>query len=328
VTAFYLKQLLSVTHDLDIQASVRFEDSTQQLSDASATYDPLVTSDLFPSLGMTYRFDHDDMQLRLSYASTISRPDFREFSNSRYKDPITENIVFGNPDLVSTYIDHYDLKYEWYFGADELFSTALFAKTFQNPIEKVLKLDNTQGNTYLETYVNAESATSYGVEIDYRKRFGFMGSAFENLLFGTNIALIQSNIVLLDDPSNSFTSTLTTKDRAMQGQSPYVANVTFGYDNAETGDSALFLFNQIGARIVSLGTDDNKDIYQDPFAKLDFVTQWKLNNYYLEDSDFTYLIKFKAKNILDSEQTFSQGDLTTASTRPGREFSLSLKIAY
>ena len=328
VTAFYVKQLISVTHDFDIVASVRQENSSQQLTDASATYDPLETSDLFPSLGLTYRFDDDDMQLRFAYASTISRPDFREFSNSRYKDPITENIVFGNPDLKATYIDHYDLKYEWYMSADQLFSFALFAKEFTNPIEKVIKLDDSQDNIFQETYQNAAAATSYGVEIDYRKRFGFISDSLDKLLFATNVALIQSNIKLNSDPNNEYTSRLTTKERAMQGQSPYVLNFTLGYDDPDTGDSALFLFNQIGERIVSLGTDHNEDIYEQPFAKLDFVTQWKLNNYYLKDSDFAYSIKFKAQNLLDSQIEYTQGDLTTATTKPGREFTLSLKIAY
>ncbi len=328
VTAFYLKQLLSVTHDFDIVASVRQEDSSQQLTDAAAAYAPLETSDLFPSLGLTYRFNDDDMQLRLAYASTISRPDFREFSNSRYKDPVTENIVFGNPDLKATYIDHYDLKYEWYMNADELFSLALFAKEFTNPIEKVVKLDDSQDNIFQETYQNADSATSYGVEVDYRKRFGFITKSLDKLLFATNVALIQSNIKLNSDPNNAFTSRLTTTDRPMQGQSPYVVNFTLGYDDPDKGDSALFLFNQIGERIVSLGTDKNEDIYEQPFAKLDFVSQWKLNNYYFKDSDFTYSLKFKAQNLLDSSIEYTQGDLTTAETKPGREFSLSVKIAY
>jgi TonB-dependent receptor len=328
VTAFYVKQLFSVTHDLDVVASIRQEESSQQLTDAAATYAPLETSDLFPSLGMTYRFDDDNMQVRLAYATSISRPDFREFSNTRYKDPVTENIVFGNPDLEATYINHYDLKYEWYMDADEMFSLALFAKEFENPIEKVIKLDDSQDNIFQETYQNADSATSYGIEIDLRKRFGFISDSLSNLLFATNIALIESEIKLNSDPNNEFTSRLTTKKRPMQGQSPYVVNLTFGYDNADTGDSALLLFNQIGERIVSLGTDKNKDIYEQPFAKLDFVTQWKLNNYFLKDSALTYSLKFKAINLLDSERKFTQGDLTTASTRPGREFSLAVKIAY
>jgi len=329
VTAFYIKQLLSVTEDLDLLLSLRQETSTQQLTDVKTgnPYDPLETSDLFPGLGLTYRINKD-MQIRAAYSNTVSRPDFREFSPNRYLDPVTENIVFGNPDLQATYITNYDLKYEWYFQSDELISVALFDKEFTDPIETVVKVNAAEGNTLEQTYRNAESASSYGVELDYRQRFGFLGHGFDNLLFATNLALIKSNVKIKDDPTDPFVSGLTTKDRAMQGQSPYVVNVQFGYDDKEKGDSALFLFNQIGERIVVLGTDKNEDQYQQPFAKLDFVTQWKLNNYYLKDSDFTYSLKFKAENLLDSEQQVTQGDLTTLSTKPGREFSLSLKIAY
>lgn len=329
VTAFYIKQLLSVTQDIDLLVSLRQEASTQQLTNVKTgtPYAPLVTDDLFPGLGLTYRLN-DEMQIRAAYSNTVSRPDFREFSPNRYLDPITENIVFGNPDLKATYITNYDLKYEWYFQSDEVISVALFDKEFVDPIETVVKVNAADGNTLEQTYRNAQSASSYGIEIDYRKRFGFLGSSFENLLFATNIALIKSKVKLDNDPNDPFVRDLTTKDRAMQGQSPYVVNLQLGYDDKEKGDSALFLFNQIGERIVILGTDKNEDQYQQPFAKLDFVTGWKLNNYYLKDSDFSYSVKFKASNLLDSEQKVTQGDLTTLSTKPGREFSLSLKIAY
>jgi len=326
VTAFYLKQLLSITKDLDIIASLRAEDSSQQLTDAAAQYQPLVTSDLFPSLGLTYRFN-DDTQLRFAYAKTISRPDFREFSNSRYKDPLTENIVFGNPNLKATYIQHLDLKYEWYISAEEVFSLALFAKEFTNPIEKVIKLDDSQDNIFQETYQNADSASSYGAEVDYRKYFGFIDSSLEHILFATNVALIDSTITLNSDPDNQFTSRLTTKKRAMQGQSPYVTNFSFGYDDSQNANSALFLFNQIGKRIVSLGTDQNKDIYQQPFAKLDFVTKFNISPKKANDI-FGYTLKLKVSNILNSDLQFTQGDLITSTTKPGRYYSAKLYINY
>ncbi len=327
VTALYIKQLFSLTHDLDIIASLRQESSSQQLVDAAAAYAPLETSDLFPSLGLTYRFDEDAMQLRFAYAKTISRPDFREFSNTRYKDPVTENIVFGNPDLQATYIQHIDLKYEWYLAGDEIFSAALFAKEFTNPIEKVIKLDDSQDNIFQETYQNADAASSYGVEVDYRKYFGFINKNLEHLLFATNVALINSSITLNSDPNNDFTSRLTSKKRAMQGQSPYVANLTFGYDDNTLGNSALFLFNQIGERIVSLGTDGNKDIYQQPFAKLDFATKFNISPKH-ENDLFGYVVKFRVQNILDSELSMHQGNLTTSTTKPGRYYSLKLEMNY
>ena len=327
VTAYYLKQLYSITHDLDFVASLRHETSSQQLTDATQTYDPLKTSDFFPSLGLTYRFDEDAMQLRFSYAQSISRPDFREFSQSIYTDPITDNTIYGYPDLKATYINHLDLKYEWYMSEDEVTSVAVFAKEFKNPIEKVQKLYVGQGSSYEISYRNAQSAANYGIEFDLRKRFGFIANGLDKVLFGTNIAYIQSNVVLKNDPNDSFVSTLTSKDRAMQGQSPYVANFTFGYDNPDSGDSALFLFNQIGERIVSLGTDGNQDIYEQPFAKLDFVLKYKISP--KRDGDmFGYSMRFKAENLLDSEKKFTQGNNTVGSTLPGTYYSLKFNIKY
>lgn len=327
VSAFYIKQLLSVTHDFDIIASLRQESSSQQLTDAAGAYDPLISDDLFPSLGLTYRFNNDDMQLRFAYAETISRPDFREFSNTIYKDPVTENIVFGNPNLKSTYITHIDLKYEWYLSSDELFSVALFSKEFINPIEKVIKLDDSQDNIFQETYQNADSASSYGIEVDYRKRFQFIHKSLDKLLFSSNVALIESNIVLNSDPNNQFTSRLTNTDRAMQGQSPYVINLGLGYDDADNGNSALFLFNQIGERIVALGTDKNEDTYQEPFAKLDFVLKYQISE--KKDNDlFAYALRFRVLNLLDSSQEFTQGDNIISTTNPGRYYSFKLDINY
>lgn len=327
VTAFYIKQLLSVTHDFDVIASIRQENSIQQLTDAAGIYDPLISNDIFPSLGLTYRFNDDDMQLRFAYAETTSRPDFREFSNTRYKDPITENIVFGNPNLKATYISHLDLKYEWYLASDELFSVALFSKEFTNPIEKVIKLDDSQDNTFQETYQNANSASSYGIEVDYRKRFQFIHESLDKLLFSSNVALIESNIVLNSDPNNAYTSRLTNTKRAMQGQSPYVVNLGLGYDDVDSGNSALFLFNQIGERIVALGTDNNEDTYQQAFAKLDFVTKYNLSEKKSGDL-FAYSLRFKVQNLLDSAQEFTQGENVISTTNPGRYYSLKLDITY
>ncbi len=329
LNALYVKQLYSITHDLDLMVALRFEDSTQQLFDAKTKkpFDPLETTDVFPGLGLTYRFNDDKMQFRAALARTISRPDFREFSINRYKDPITENIVFGNPKLKATYINHADIKYEWYMSADELFSVALFMKNFENPIETVVRKNDAQGNEMEQSYANADSADSYGVELDLRKRFGFISKDWgKNLLFATNYAWIDSNIKINPNAYPYFTKRLTTHDRAMQGQSPYVINVQFGYDNPDSGNSALLLYNEIGERIVSLGTDGNKDIYEQPFKKIDFTTKWRLNK--PKKKGITYSILFKATNLLDDSVEITQGDKITKTYKPGRSYALKFSAKY
>ena len=62
---------------------------------------------------MTYQLN-EEMQLRAGFAQTITRPDFREFSDSRYQDPITADITYGNPLLTFAELDHFDFRFEWY----------------------------------------------------------------------------------------------------------------------------------------------------------------------------------------------------------------------
>ncbi len=328
--AFYLKQLLSVATDLDIIASVRYESSKQELIDAqsSKAYDPLETDDWLPGLGMTYRLN-EDMQFRIAYSNTITRPDFREFSPNRFKDPITGDIIFGYPGLKQTEITNYDIKYEWYMSADELFSFALFKKDFINPIETIQSLDvQSDASNQIVSFRNADGANSYGFELDLRKRFDFIDERLESLLLATNFAYIQSQVQITRNSDDEMTANLTTTDRPMMGQSPYVVNVALGYDDRETGNSALLLYNEIGERLVSLGTFGNADKYEQPFAKMDFVAKWKLNNTYEESSDFTYAMKLKAENLLDSEVKITQAGNDTFYFKPGQKFTLSFSVKY
>lgn len=331
VSAFYINQLVSVTDDLELIAGVRQETSTQELIDTESgePYDPLETDDLLPSLVVNYDIA-DDHKIRFGYSSTLSRPDFREFSPNRFKDPITEDIVFGFPGLDYTTIENLDLKYEWYISYDELFSFGVFTKDFTNPIETVVNIDtNSQAGNKIVTYRNAEGATSSGFETGIRKKLGFLGKGFSNYFMSMNFAFIDSSIELDENSDDPFIQELTTTDRPMQGQSDYVVNFNAGYDNINTGRSAILAFNQYGERITALGSFGAPDYYEQPFAKLDFVVKWQINDTYDEQvKKIGYSIGFKAENILDSTREVHQGDVVVERYNPGRSFNLSFSMKY
>jgi outer membrane receptor protein involved in Fe transport len=123
---------------------------------------------------------------------------------------------------------------------------------------------------------------------------------------------------------------LSTKNRPMQGQSPYVINFNIGYDNLNTGRSAIFLYNEFGKRITALGSYGAPDYYEYPFKKLDFVVKWRLNDTYDEQvKRIGYSLNFKALNILDSTVETRQGDVVVVETyKPGRSFTLSFSMKY
>ncbi|MDX1812042.1 MAG: hypothetical protein R3240_08850, partial [Gammaproteobacteria bacterium] len=331
VTAFYVKQLLSVRKDLDILGSVRQENSKQLLINSSTgePYDPLTTDDLLTSISANYSLN-DENKFRLGFANTLTRPDFRDFSPNRSKDPETEDLFFGNPDLTYTTINNFDFKYEWYLSYDEIVSFGLFLKDFTNPIETIYIPDpDSQSGKKIATPRNALGATSKGLEFSFRKKLGFINKSLENYFVASNLAIIDSKIKLDRKSSDEIVARLTTTNRAMQDQSPYVINFNIGYDNINTGRSVVLLYNEFGKRITGLGVDYAPDYYEYPFKKLDFVVKWRLNDTYDEQvKKIGYNVDFKITNILDSTKETRQGDALLKSKKPGRVFTLSFSMKY
>jgi len=331
VTAFYIKQLISVRKGMDVLAGIRRESSKQQLIDTKSgkAYAPLKTNDNLTSLSVNYSINKEN-KIRFGFSNTLSRPDFREFSPNRYKDPVTEDIVFGYPDLKYTTIKNVDLKYEWYISYDEVFSLGLFQKDFTNPVETIVNQDpDSQKGDKIVSYRNALGATSKGIEINFRKKLGFINSSLSNYFISSNVALIKSNIELDKNNDDIMIKELSTTNRPMQGQSPYVLNFNIGYDNVNTGRSAVLLLNEFGKRITALGSYGAPDYYEYPFRKLDFVVKWRLNDTYDEQvKKIGYSMDFKVTNILDSKLETRQGDVVAKTYKPGRSYSLSVSMKY
>lgn len=252
-------------------------------------------------------------QLRLNYSETATRPDFKELSPAQFKDPVLDRNIIGNPDLVNGSIKHYDLRWDKYFSESEFVSVSLFYKQFFNPIEIIIL----PGSSRIISFDNAESAENYGIELELYKDFSFMKRFLErdfwsDMYISANYAYIESEIVLgTDRPGGQ-----TNNTRPLQGQSPYVANLQLGYDNVDRDISMTLLYNIFGERISEAGSSGRPDIYEQPFNQLDFVISKKMYD--------RLNLKLKARNLLDDEVIFLQGDKITRSFTKGRSFSLSI----
>ena len=102
------------------------------------------------------------------------------------------------------------------------------------------------------------------------------------------------------------------RDRAMQGQSPYLINTGLFYQNDNAGISASALYNRIGKRIETVGVpkqnpnDDIPDIYEMPRNSLDLSFSKKIGKY--------VEVKGGVKDLLNSKVEYKQFlELTEAS---------------
>lgn len=272
---------------------------------AAITANPSFT-DVLPAFTLNYQLT-DQQNLRFSVSQTLSRPEYRELAEIQYRDVIGGDNIVGNPDLRRALIRNFDLRWELYPRSGEVFSVALFGKLFQDPIERVYL--GTSG-TRLITFLNAEGARNYGVELEARKRLGFLGESLDALTVVTNATIMKSEIEIGNESSGA--SKINEK-RAMVGQSPYVVNAGLTFAPAETDFSATLLYNVVGKRIVNAAERPLPNVFEQPRHGLDLALRLPVYGPLSAKLDF--------KNLLDSHYEVTQGGVTREYYNAGRVVS-------
>lgn len=296
---------------VEIVGGVRVERSEVTVASVStngesAVADPAYT-DVLPSLGLNIELS-ENHKVRLVASRTLARPEYRELSPILYREVIGAANVFGNSDLRRTLISNLDLRWEWYPAPGEAVSVAAFAKRFEDPIEQVYVAAS---GTALLTYVNAEGAENYGLELEARKGLGFLAEPLSDLTTFANVTVMRSEIRI-----GSEVASKTRDERPMVGQAPYVINAGMTYSAADRSLSATVLYNVVGERIISAAEAPLPDIYEQARPSLDASFRWEA----LEG----VTIKVDGKNLLDARYEVTQGDVLREAYRTGRSFSLGI----
>jgi len=261
-------------------------------------------TDLLPSVALNVRLT-DDQNLRFSATQTLSRPEYRELSTVPYFEQVGLLTTQGNPDLKRALIQNFDVRWELFPTTGEVISIGAFAKRFNNPIEKVIVLGP---GTNILSFVNAEDATNYGVELELRKSLGFM--SLEPFTVFANTTLMNSEIT----PGNSGISALTNENRPMVGQSEYVVNAGLGYAHPKGAFDATALYNVSGRRILEAGTAELPDAYEEARHLFDVAVRFNVSD--------RLSFKVDAKNLLDSPFELTQGTVTRQRYHLGRTFAV------
>jgi outer membrane receptor protein involved in Fe transport len=229
---------------------------------------------------------------------------------------------FGNPNLTNATINNIDIRYEIYPRKGEVASIGGFYKTFQNPIESVL-LNFNENRGF--GYQNAESARSYGVEVEFKKSFkDFIKVPFiEDLAINLNAAYIFSEVDL-----GATAGGFQDRTRPMQGQSPYIVNANLEYTN-DKGWTSNLIYNRFGSRIFAVGSNNAATIYEAARDQLDFSISKAFKKINL---------KLAVQNILDAKFNFfddtnnnyrvDNTDVLTSSFQRGILFNLGLTYDF
>ena len=269
---------------------------------------------ILPAFSFVYNL-RDDMNLRLAYGRTIARPTFKEIAGVTIDDFVNNLQFTGNPDLVMTEANNYDVRWEWFPNPGEVLATSLFYKQLINPIE----LEQVTANDEIQPK-NRNEAQVYGVELEARKNLEPVAEWLSPFEVGMNFTYVQSQINTTPFEFENFAQGIST--RPLAGQSPYIVNFDLTYRN-DHGTTASLFYNIFGERLF-LTSRITPSVFEKPAPSLDFSLSQSLGD--------KMTLKFSAKNLLNPDEDFlieyfgSESIFRTRSR--GRTFGISLTYEF
>lgn len=285
-----------------------------------AVHNPVLSP--LPFFNVNYQVNPKAMW-RGGYSWTVNRPEFREFAPFLFYDYKYDVNRVGNPDLKTSNIHNFDMRYEYYPRGGETVSAGVFYKNFINPIE-----NRTIITSELPTfsYINADNAQNFGFEIEMRKS---LHKQVENihlsrLSFNLNYSYILSRVDLGES------AVAQERVRALQGQSPYIFNAVVGYNNDQgdnpNGYAITANYNIFGNRIFSVGDVLFPTIYELYRHSVDLTYNQKWGQKWNIKLGVQDLLNFKYRFYEDSDRNekITADDNPISTFRRGTMFNLSL----
>jgi outer membrane receptor protein involved in Fe transport len=257
-------------------------------------------TDAFPGINFVQSVSANS-NIRVSYSTTVNRPEFRELAEFEFTDVIGNRAVRGNPNLQRALIQNIDGRWETFRGGRGVLAASVFYKYFDKPIERVV----IAAANPIGTFQNSDHARNFGIELEAGQQIG------PDVFVSANYTFVDSKITLLPEQRGVQTSL----ERALAGQSENLFNVTAEFNRG--GFSTRLLFNYFGDRISDVGANEAPDIIEQGRSALDLVFSQRVRG---------FNVKLGLDNLTDSDYEFTQAGAPDPQRlfRLGRTISLSL----
>lgn len=170
----FVQDVWSVTEAVRLTLGARIEQSSTRTRDAFGTENTIERTFLLPSAHLAAQLS-DGLDLRLSVARTLRRPDLRELSPTVILagGSIANPDIGGNPFLVPESVWGGDAALEHYFADKRgLISASLFYRDFSDKIEAVSAVEGTRT---VQRPQNSGDGTAWGGQIDARAPLDGLG---------------------------------------------------------------------------------------------------------------------------------------------------------
>ena len=356
IHAGYVQAEAEAADGLRAVIGLRHETANERVTPIGTTGTRLKNDYFLPASTLTWNFA-PDMQLRASASKTLSRPQFRELAPQQFRDPDSDRLFFGNPNLRDSKLYNLEARYEWFFARDQRFTLAGFYKRIDNPIVQVGFY--TGADDRLQTgFTYLPRASLYGGEVEVQKYvpLAALGEAFGTVrgVLVANYTYTKSSIVAdgtcVPNPSSSATpgapgllgcpsgfgpaNKLFRDGAPLTGQSDHLVNLQIGVEDTASLSQATLLFNYASNRVTNrgpslLGGDAfQPDIVEHPGIRVDLVARQGV-----EVAGSKVEVKFEARNLTHTKyresQTFANGNEVFINRyNLGRVFSLGVSTTF
>ncbi len=228
-----------------------------------------VYTDYLPSINLKYKLT-DNKDIRASYFSGISRPEFIEYIPLQRSGDYFD--TKGNSSIQHIQSSNVDLRYEQYFDAEDYFMVGGFYKYLTNPIEWQIDTTNFALNVFEPK--NVDHATNYGLELIFTKHF-------KNFAINGNYSYTKSSVTTgkeyyYVDPVLGWHKKFVSQTRPLQGQSDHIANLSVLYKSVKKGLEAQLSWVFTGKRIETVSNFYNLDYWSKATSQLDFSISYKV----------------------------------------------------
>ena len=270
----------------------------------------LKSNDLLPSLNLTYNIN-EQTNLRFAYSHSVNRPEFRERSMTAYFDFVKYELVGGDTALQRAYIHNYDVRLEFFPGPGEVIAVSYFNKAISNAIEEYLGFSSTRERRPF----NSPHASNSGWEVEMRKSLGFFGGYFHNFALSGNYTRVQSKVEYQMVTQNGYVQGV----RPMQGQSPYVVNLSLQFNEPNLGSTLSLSYNRLGERLEAVGFQA-ADIYEQPRDLVDLALTQPFAG--------VWEAKFAVRNLTNKDRVLTRNGIMYDRTGIGTTYSVQVSLSY
>jgi hypothetical protein len=261
-------------------------------------------TDVFPAVNFVLGATSSS-NIRLSYSTTVNRPEFRELAEFEFTDVVGNRAVKGNSDLQRALIQNVDGRWEMFSGGRSVVAASVFYKYFDKPIERVVIASANP----IVTFQNSDHARNFGVELEVGRQLG------SHFFVNANYTWVDSKITL----SPEQLGVQTSAERPLAGQSENLFNV--GAEAYFGGFSTRVLYNFFGDRISDVGANEAPDIIEQGRGTLDVVLAQKLRG---------LTIRATLENLTDSDYLWTQTlrvDRTQRLYQSGRVYTVTFNYS-